>query len=467
MKKDEIKTKNKIRVFVIDDDEFSLENIILSLKDNIYDVTATSNSDKALQLLSKNEYDIAILDLKLHGTTGLDIIEKTTKKKKLLKFILITGYSEEEAFIRATRIGVSDILKKPYEEFQLRSTINRLMHIKTIEEENIKLQERLQTENKVLREQVFNNFEKNHAVIIGNSPPLLEALKRAKSVAEYSLNALIVGETGTGKELIAQYIHRNGDRKDKPFIAVNCATLPESLAEASLFGYRQGAFTDARQGSAGYFEAANGGVLFLDEITEMPIMLQSKLLRAIQEKKIMRVGETKETDVDVQIISSTNRNVHEAINKGFLREDLYYRIATTIIELPPLRERKEDLYDLVNYFLDLYQKEKKELPQEIWEHINNRDWFGNIRELANFIKNYVVFGTITHEHYLKHPEYKEEENKYFFKTGSLKELEDAKYWLINKALKKFDGNKTLAAKELGLTYQGLKYLLENIERKTG
>lgn len=233
----------KIKVFIVDDDEFSLENIALSLSSTKYDTTTTGDSNEALQLLKNNVYDLAILDLKLQGTTGLDIIEKIKAigDKRLTKYILITGYSEEEAFIRANRIGIDDILKKPYDEFQLHSTIKRLIHVKTLEEENIAFKEKLQKENAIMKDQLAKSFNQDQNIMVGESPKLKDAINKAKSVAQYSINTLITGETGTGKEVLARYIQRNGVRHDAPFVTVNCAALTESLFESELFGYEKGA----------------------------------------------------------------------------------------------------------------------------------------------------------------------------------------------------------------------------------
>lgn len=463
-----INSLNKNKIFIVDDDEFSLENISLSLNSKEYEITTTGDSEDALRLLKNNTYDIAILDLKLQGTTGLDIIEKIKDDKKLTKFILITGYSEEDAFIKANRIGVSEILKKPYDDFQLHSTIKRLLHIKALEEENIAFKEKIEKENTVLKEQFNKSFDHEQNIMVGESPQLKDSLNKAKSVAEYSINTLIVGETGTGKELLARYIQRNGARNNHPFIPVNCAALTESLFESELFGYEKGAFTNALQSHAGLFEVANGGILFLDEITEIPILLQAKLLRVIEEGIIKRVGSTKEIKIDVHVLSSTNRNVHEAIKKGFLREDLYHRIGSTVIELPPLRERRDDLHFLSDHFQNLYcgifGKEKLPFSDEVWEYIDNNEWDGNIREFSNFIKNYIIFGTITKSNsYKKSPFISKAKNTFVFSKCNFEELEEAKFWLINKTLKMYDGNKTLAAKHLGISYQGLAYLLKNID----
>ncbi len=462
-------TESKIKIFIVDDDEFSLENLTLSFETNLYEIISTGSSETAIEILKNNTFDVAILDLKLQGMTGLDIIEKTRDPQKLTKYILITGYSEEEAFIKANRIGVSEILKKPYEEFQLHTAVEKLIHLKKVEEENIIYKEILQKENIVLKEQINKNYENDQNIMVGESPKLKEALHKANSVAQYSMNTLIVGETGTGKELLARYILMNGVRQDKPFVPVNCAALTETLFESELFGYEKGAFTNALQSHAGLFEVANHGILFLDEITEIPMQHQAKLLRVIEERKIMRVGSTKEIEIDVQILSSTNRNIHEAINKGFLREDLYHRIGSTVIELPSLRERREDLDSLANHFQDLFSrmfdKEKKSLSDEIWDYILTHKWEGNIREFSNFIKNYCIFGTITHNgNYKISPLKNNLNNAFVFNSGNLEELEEAKYWIINRALKINDGDKTLAAKHLGISYQGLAYLLKKITK---
>lgn len=471
--------EKKIKIFIVDDDEFSLENISLSLSSKKYEITQTGSSEEALDFLQKNDYDIAILDLKLQGMSGLDIIEKVKDNNKLTKYLLITGYSEEEAFIRATRIGVNDILKKPYEEFKLQATLNKLIHLKRLEEENLTYKQKLQKENEILKNQLEKNFDNNQNIMIGKSPLLKSVLNKAKSVAEYSINTLICGETGTGKELLARFIQRNGTRKNEAFVPVNCAALTESLFESELFGYEKGAFTNALQSYAGLFEVANGGILFLDEITEIPISLQAKLLRVLEDKKIKRVGSTKEIEIDVQILSSTNRTISEAIGEGFLRNDLYHRIAQTEIVLPPLRERMEDIDLLCSHFYTLYcrmfNKENNGIPDEITDYIKCQSWEGNIRQFSNFMKNYCIFGTITRYDVPQTKltnrvdqtpriDSKKQENSFVFENGNFDELENAKQWLIDRALNKFNSNKTLAAKHLGVSYQGLAYLLKNNNR---
>jgi len=469
-------TEKKIKIFIVDDDEYSLENISLSLSSEKYELTQTGSSEEALELLTKNDYDIAILDLKLQGMSGLDIIEEVKNEKNLTKYLLITGYSEEEAFIKATRIGVNDILKKPYEEFLLHSTLEKLIHLKRLEEENLLYKEKLQKENEILKNQLDKNFNDDQNIMIGNSPLLKSAIEKAESVAKYSINTLIYGETGTGKELLARFIQRNGPRNNENFVPINCAAVTESLFESELFGYEKGAFTNALQSHAGLFEVANRGILFLDEITEIPISLQAKLLRVIEDKKIKRVGSTKEIEIDVQILSSTNRIISEAINEGYLREDLYHRIAQTEILLPPLRERMEDLDSLSTHFYDMYcrmfNKENNGITDEISNYLKSQAWEGNIRQFSNFMKNYCIFGTITrykepHSKILRRMEEISivnpsiDENSYAFSKGSLNELDQAKKWLIDRALDKYNGNRTLAAKHLGVSYQGLAYLLKS------
>jgi len=480
--------EERIKVFIVDDDEFSLENIALSLPECEFEITKTGSSEEAIELLTHKKFDIAILDLKLNGASGIDIIEKVKTENSLTKYLLVTGYSEEEAFIKATRLGVNDILKKPYEEFELLSSIKKLIHLKRLEEENLSYREKLQKENEVLKTQLNRSFDENQNIIIGDSPLLKNALDKAKSVAQYSMNTLIIGETGTGKELLARYIQRNGARSDKPFVPVNCASLTESLFESELFGYEKGAFTNATSAHSGLFEVANGGIIFLDEITEIPISLQAKLLRVIQERKIKRVGSTKEIDIDVQILSSTNRNIVDAVRNGILREDLYHRIASIEIELPPLRKRLEDLEMLAEHFINVYcrmfNNELKEITDEIRHYIRKQRWEGNIRQFSNFIKNYCIFGSISRDEFQESdiiekqvpqfnfnnevkgrdnsPTLVSETGNYFkFENGNLEELEEAKKWLINQALKKYNGNKTQAAKHLGVSYQGLAYLIKS------
>ncbi|NOX18405.1 MAG: sigma-54-dependent Fis family transcriptional regulator, partial [Chlorobi bacterium] len=406
---------------------------------------------------------------KLPGMSGLEIIERSKNYNKLTKYILITGYSEEEAFIKATRIGVDEILKKPYNEYELQQSVSRLLKLKKLQEENIKFRERLQTENQILKEQIEKKFEEDKYLIIGDSASLKNVLMQAATIAKHSVDTLIAGETGTGKELLARYIHRTGKRSRYPFVPVNCAALTPSLFESELFGFEKGAFTNALHSKAGLFEIADKGILFLDEITEIPLELQAKLLRVVEEKKIKRVGGTKEINIDVQILSSTNRDIEKALKNSVLREDIFHRLANSIIYLPPLRERRGDLELLTNHFFNLYSKlfdkKCKPLPVQILRFIEESEWPGNIRQLSHFIKNWCLFenkDSLINGFYQNGCGDFSNGKGFSFKflKGDFSELQSAKIWLVEKALAKFNGNKAKAAEYLGITVPGLIKMLK-------
>lgn len=457
--------KEKLNLLVIEDDEFSLENLRLSLQnsENLKTIFC-SNPIEAKKYLTEN-IDIILSDLKLPGANGVEIIKLFKEKFPSIKSILITGYSDEPMIVQALKEGVNDILKKPYEEIELHKTIANQIREMELENENKLLKEKIEKENIVLKTQLNKKIIDDEYLIVGESKVIKDVLAKAVIISKHGLNTLINGESGTGKELLARYIHRNGPRKTKAFIPINCAELSPSLFESELFGYEKGAFTDAKISRAGLFEAANGGILYLDEVTEIPLNMQSKLLRVVEEQKIRRLGANDWIKIDVQIISSTNRNIDNAISNDILRNDLFHRLSETQIHLPPLRERKDDFRILIKHFITKYEKlldiETKLMDPQQLNILQNSDWPGNLRQFSNFIKAYALFGTDwdiedfiqqTQNGYSFNHTF---DNAFKFVEGNMLELEEAKYWLIDRALKTFNGNKTRAAEHLGITYQGL------------
>jgi len=461
------------KILVVDDDESSLENIALSLKSKKYDYDLADSFNDAINLLKSQKYGILITDLRLPYKSGLDIISFAMKNISAKSTILITGYADEPSIVSALKMGVDDILKKPYNNNELYSSIKKLFNSQSLTEENIRLKEKLQKENEVLRNYVLRAEDKYK--IIGNHSSLQNALKKCDRVAKHSINCLLVGETGTGKELLARYIHRAGPRSKAPFIAINCAELSPSLFESELFGFKKGSFTNAMESKAGLLEATEGGIIFLDEITEIPRELQAKLLRVVETKTIRRIGESDNRKIDVQIISATNKTLDEIEETGVLRNDLFHRLATVLIKLSPLRARGEDIDLLLNFYLNKFTEqflnEKRAFPNALRSKLKTAQWNGNIRQLTNFVKNWILFGEISDEaeiiSWLNNGQMQERNSEFVFKfnEGTVSEIEDAKFWLAKKILKYCNYNKAKAARHFGMTYPGFHKLLKNIQKK--
>ena len=474
--------KNSIPKILIVDDEYTvLKDLEISLSEKNYELFTAASYKEALGILSDNRLDILITDLVLPQNSGIDLIKYAVENNKIYGSILMTGYSDEKALIEAAHLGVKEILKKPFSDTELFSAIEKILEKQALEEENKRLTEKLKQENIILSQELSKKI-KDSLEIIGESPRLINALEKAQIVAQSQINCIIGGENGTGKELLAKYIHQNGPRKDKPFVEVNCAALSPTLFEAELFGHKKGAFTNASESRAGFFEVADGGILFLDEITEIPFELQAKLLSAVEYGLIRRVGDTKDIKVNVQVIAATNRDINSLVDDGKLRRDLYHRLSEGLIVLPPLRERGNDIKILLDFYLAKYEQEfnkkAKEMPKDLWEKIINYKWPGNVRQLTNFIKKWVLFGEDTiiekslENIFVEEPEKQGIERvlSFDFIDGTFEELEKAKKLLIYKILDKYNGNKSQAARHLGLTYQGLLKMLkkfeENSENKT-
>ena len=454
-------------ILVLDDDIYSLENIKLALADfNEYNVVTAADSRAAEKLLKQNKFNLLITDLRLPCKDGLEFAEEAKKKGLINDAILITGFGDEKTIEKAIKIGIRDFLRKPYEETEFLNSVRKVYENYLLKLENEELKKKLKIENRILRQQVLKDAAKNR--IIGQDEQFKLKLKKALEIAKYSENVLIYGESGTGKELLAKFIHLNGPRKDKPYIAVNCAALSPSLFESELFGYKRGAFTGANEDRPGLFELADGGILFLDEISEISKELQAKLLRVIETGEIKRVGDVKNRKIDVQIISTTNRTIEELASGEILRQDLFHRLTSSSIHLPPLRMRKSDIPLLLQYFLNEFNERYEKnisIPKKsiLYNKLINYGWPGNIRQLKNFVKNYVLFEPSPDEaSKLLEDDFTENngELSFRFQFGTLSELEEAKVWLISKILKKYNYNKLRTAKHLGMSYPGLLALIK-------
>jgi two-component system, NtrC family, response regulator AtoC len=440
-------------ILIVDDEKHTREGLQFALEDT-YDVYLASDADQAFNLMNSEPFDVVLTDLRMSGKSGLKVIDHALTLAKKPVCIMMTAYGNVETAVEAMRRGAFDFLTKPVNLERLEILIKRALNSRKIENENIELHQRLDTKF-------------SFKGLVGNSSALTAVIDRVKLVAPSRATVLLEGETGTGKELIAQAIHQNSDRSRKPFIAVNCAALSANLLESELFGHEKGAFTGAIEKRVGRFEASNEGTLFLDEIGEIDASIQIKLLRFLETKTFERVGSIKPISVDTRLVCATNQNLKEMVENGDFREDLYYRLNVVPIYLPPLRERKDDIPLLLTHFLKFYAKENgvpvPQLDTSAIHVLQDYRWPGNIRELRNFAENTVVLhrGGVITEYDL--------DNR--FRAGSpvnvavegvqsnLSVEENEKH-LLRKALTQVKGNRTKAAELMGISRRTLHRKLD-------
>ncbi len=422
------------KILVIDDESSMLEWMKIALEEK-FEVITTNIPEKGIEIIDKEKPDLVITDIKMPGLSGFEILERINKKNPYIPCIMMTAYASIESVIEAFRRGAKDYLVKPFSEEEL---IFRI-------EKNLPL--------------VKGDYE-----FIIRDEKMIEIKNLGIKAAKTDVPVLIYGESGTGKEVLARFIHENSKRRDKKFVAINCAALPSELLESELFGYKKGAFTGAFKDKKGLFEVADKGTLFLDEIAEMPFNLQSKLLRVLETKEIIPLGSTEHRKIDVKIISATNTDPRESIEKGKLREDLYYRISAFPIKIPPLRERKKDIEALLEYFIKRVSKKlNKEfiIDKEVTEIFMDYPWPGNVRELENVIERACIVceGKIIRKEHLP-SELIEESRKY----ESLRELEEK---LIFEILEEEKGDIKKAAKRLGIHPSTIYRKLKKFKEKNG
>jgi DNA-binding NtrC family response regulator len=371
----------EIKILLVDDEVPIRDALTLLLKSSGCTIRGVDSGEAAFALLENEPYDIIITDLFLPGFNGIDLLKMVKAQYPATEVVVITGNASAETAVAAMKEGAFDYITKPVNIEELRIIIGKAVE-----------KHKLVTENVYLKKQLLDRYE--FANIIGNSIPMQKVFSRMKKILNTESTILLLGESGTGKELVAKAIHFNSHRRDKPFIAVNCGAIPENLLESELFGHVKGAFTGAIRDKIGKFEAAHHGTIFLDEIGTMPMHLQTKILRTLQEQEIERVGSTKTIKLDVRVISATNMNLEEEIKKGTFREDLYYRLNVIPIALPPLRERGGDILPLVRHFLSKYCTDLKRplmtISREGVEALEAYNWPGNVRELENVIERTVA-----------------------------------------------------------------------------
>ncbi len=367
-------------ILVVDDEVNVIESFKQLLEED-YKVLTATNGEEALEKVERENLDIVLLDIRMPGMDGIEVLRRIEEMKENVDVIMVSAVNTMKTAIEAMKLGAYDYITKPFAAEEVVVSVGKALE-----------KRRLAREVSYLRSQVAKPVRFDN--IIGTCEKMHQVYEVVSEMSKNDATVLISGESGTGKELIARAIHFNGLRKDKPFIPVDCASISESLLESELFGHEKGAFTDATSRRPGRFELANHGTLFLDEIGNLKLDMQSKILRALQEREIQRVGGVKTINIDVRIISATNIDLKKAIKEGRFREDLYYRLNVVPIKLPPLRERKEDIPLLVRYFLGIFNrefgKEIEDITPEAMESLVNYRWPGNVRELRNVIERLVA-----------------------------------------------------------------------------
>jgi DNA-binding NtrC family response regulator len=451
-------TEGDRHVLVVDDDQEMRALLRDVLQDHGYNVAVAANGEDALQSLQERQYPVVLTDLRMRGMQGIELLSEIRHSFPDTNVILMTAFGSIETALEAMKQGASDYLMKPVKNDDLLRVTERSFR-----------EALLRSEITRLRREVHKEYSFNQ--ILGKSKPMREIFDLIRRVADSPTNILITGESGTGKELVARALHYNSERKDAAFVAVNCAAIPEHLLESELFGHIRGAFTDAKGDKRGLFEEAEKGSLFLDEISELPLMLQAKLLRAIQEKEIRRLGATKPIAVDARVIAATNLNLAEEVKAKRFREDLYYRLNVIELRLPPLRERREDIPLLVESFLRKFGQGRGKAVKGVSEAtlaiLVDYGWPGNVRELENVIERAVTLtrsDTILPDDLPAAIQGARGDRRLLDeaseKTLPLHEVEKE---YIKKILDKMGGNKYQAAQVLGIDRKTLYRKLAEIE----
>ncbi len=446
--------KNRNTVLVVDDDNAHRTMLYTLIGGWGYEVTEADDGATAIEKVKEQSYDLVLMDVRMVKVSGLEALEQIKSFNPAIPVIIMTAYSSVDTAVDALKQGAHDYLTKPLDFDKLKITIARSME-----------HTRLKEENRLLKESLGKHFDRQN--IIGQSPAMVNLLETVAQVAPSEATALITGESGTGKELIAGAIHFNSSRKDGPFVKINCAAITETLLESELFGHEKGAFTGADRRKEGRFYQAHRGSLFLDEVSEMSLTMQVKLLRVLQEREFTRVGGEKTIPVDVRIIAATNKDLPELISQAEFREDLYYRLNVVDLEIPSLRKRREDVPLLAQHFLQIFaarnHKEIKGFTPQAMDHLIRYDWPGNVRELMNAVERAVV---LSRSDYLSEKDFpvisgfKIKNDETISQpppingdgTTPLEEVEKA---TILKTMEASGGNKSEAARRLGITRKTL------------
>ena len=429
----------RVKILVVDDEAIVRESLSDWLKDVGYQVFTAENSYKALEVIEREKPGIMIADLVMPGMDGIELMKRAKAQQPKIEVIIITAYASIPTAINAMKEGAYDYIEKPFSPERAELLVKKLSEYRELVEENISLRQKLEDRYR------FEN-------IIAKSSKMQWVIEVIKIVAKSNATVSITGESGTGKELVARAIHSQSNRRNKTFVAVSCAALPESLLESELFGHEKGSFTGAYAQKKGKFEFANGGTLFLDEVGEMSANIQVHLLRVLEEKEFTRVGGNEPSKVDVRVISATNKDLRKAIEKQEFREDLYYRLNVVNIELPPLRERKEDVPLLAEHFLHKFamenQKEITGFSPEAIEFVLDYDWPGNVRELENAIERAVI---LAKDSIITIGDLPQENLSPAYSTTSRRNLKEVEKGHIRNVLRETGYNYSEAARILGIS----------------
>ncbi len=447
------------KILIVDDNEDVLFALNLLLKPHVEKVKVSTQPSQITRFMKEFEPDVILLDMNfkqdaISGKEGFDCLEQILQTDKQAVVIFMTAYADTDKAVKAIKTGATDFISKPWEKEKILATLSTA----------IKLRQSRREINQLKSQMTALNATLEMPVIIGQSPAMKELEKTITQLAEIDANILILGENGTGKDLVARALHYHSLRQDKPFVTIDLGSIPEALFEGEIFGFEKGAFTDAHQAKAGRMEVATGGTLFLDEIGNLSLPMQSKLLTAIEKKQISRLGSTKITPIDIRLICATNSPIHQLVEEGRFRQDLLYRINTIEIHIPPLRERGEDILLLAEHFMQIfarkYKKSQKGFSKEARQKLMMYSWPGNVRELQHAIERAVI---LSHTPLLKaddfiltpQPEKRMEENE----SLNLHELEQN---AIERAIRRCNGNLTQAAELLGISRYALYRKLEKL-----
>ncbi len=462
--------QESVKILVVDDDASIRNMLVIVLKEENYEVIAADSSESALKQLKSGGFDLVISDIKMPGISGIELLKKIKVINPDVPVIMITAFASANDAVEAMKLGAEDYITKPFNLDELKIIIDRSIYKKSIEIENVELKTRLSAKEK------FEN-------IVGQNQRMQRIFDLIDTISQTDSTVLITGESGTGKELIAKAIHNKSPRMGNDFISINCGALPENLLESELFGHIKGAFTDAYKDKIGLFEQAHKGTVFLDEVSEMSPKMQVKLLRAIQERKIRQVGGNKEIEIDVRIISATNKDLADSMKNGEFRSDLFYRLNVIAIVVPPLRERKDDIPLLLNYFLRQYNKRFNRaiegFERDILDLFLEYSWPGNIRELENFVERavaleknkYIGLNSLPTEliYNISEKNAIQEDIDATMLEGNFdfsRYIDDISRNIIIKALELNHGNIKKTSAMLKLNYRSLRYLLDKYNLKT-
>ncbi|MCI0704140.1 MAG: sigma-54 dependent transcriptional regulator [Planctomycetia bacterium] len=450
-----------LQILVIDDEKGTAEAIAESLERRGHACTIATSGKSGVAKLEQEPFDVVLTDLKMADLNGLEVVERSKQLQPDAEVFVITGFGDVKTAVEAMKRGASHYLQKPIDLAELRAVVeNSAKRVGTLRE---------------LRRQLDEKF--GFEGVVGNSPKMLRVLQLLKDYAPTPASVLILGENGTGKELAARALHTNGRRKNKPFVALNCAAMNENLLDDELFGHEDGAFTGAKGQRKGRFEHAHGGTLFLDEVGDMPLALQAKLLRALENGEVVRIGANDPVKVDVRIIAATNKDIQKEVESGRFRQDLYYRLKVGTIRLPPLREHREDIPQLVAHFLKEFAKRYgKSVPKvspAVWKALEGYDWPGNVRELRNLLDSIMILdrdGELTPDDFPEDAGIKPHGSSSTPSSGPDhligRPLEEVERYYMEKALELTGSNREEAAKLLNISERTMYRKLQEWKKES-